>query len=65
MLAHYLGLQEQDIGDFLANQFLSYISKRESSKNLAGEIISFVHRFLEEQEETTIGSLFNIDNEKV
>jgi len=64
MLAQYLGLQEQDIGDFLANQFLSYISKRESSKNLAGEIITFVHRFLEEQEETTIGTLFNIDDEK-
>ena len=64
ILAQYLGLQEQDIGDFLANQFLTFISKRESSKNLAGEIISFVHRFLEEQEETTIGNLFNIDNEK-
>ena len=64
MLAKYLGLQEQDIGDFLANQFLSYISKRESSKNLAGEIISFVHRFLEEQEETTIGKFLNINNEK-
>lgn len=64
MLAQYLGLQEQDIGDFLANQFLTFISKRESSKNLAGEIISFVHRFLEEQETTTIGNLFDINDAK-
>ncbi|MBA7657531.1 hypothetical protein ES703_65470 [subsurface metagenome] len=61
MLARYFGVQEQDVIESASFQLLNYLSKKESSRFIAAEIVAFGMRILEEEQDNTIANLLHIE----
>ncbi len=61
LLARYFGVQDRDIIEFVSFHVLSYLSKRESARAIASEIVSFAMRVLEEEQDNTIADLLHIE----
>ncbi len=61
--ARYLGLGEPEVIDYLSNQVLSYLSRQETSRTIASEVVSFSVRFLEEHGEQSLGEVLHVSAE--
>jgi uncharacterized membrane protein YheB (UPF0754 family) len=60
LLSRTLRLQEQDVVEFSATHVLNYLSRRETTKAIAAEIVAFSRRFVEENQERTLGELLHV-----
>jgi uncharacterized membrane protein YheB (UPF0754 family) len=63
LLSRTLRVQEQEIVDFSTTQVLGYLSRRETSRAIAAEVVAFSKRFVEENQERTLRELFHVGPE--
>lgn len=60
ILSRTLHLQEQDVVEFSATHVLEYLSRRETAKAIAAEVVGFSQRFVEENQDKTLGELLHV-----
>jgi hypothetical protein len=58
-----LGLGEQELGELASMGVLEYLSRPESSRAIAAEVVGFSRRFLSEHERQSLRSLLKVDEE--
>ena len=63
VLGRVLHLQEQEIVEFSATHVLEYLSRKETSRAIAAEVVSFSRRFVEENQERTLQELLHVGPE--
>jgi uncharacterized membrane protein YheB (UPF0754 family) len=60
LLGRWLHVQEEDVVEFAAQRVLGYLARRETSRAIAAEVLSFSRRFVEENQERTLGELLHV-----
>ncbi len=61
LLTRFVRLPEQEVIEFLSNQVLTYLSRRETSQAIAAELVSFSRKFIEEHQQDSIAELLHIE----
>ncbi|MBN1838270.1 MAG: DUF445 family protein, partial [Spirochaetales bacterium] len=59
LLSRTLRLQEHEVVDFSATHVLGYLSRRETANAIAAEIVAFSQRFVEDNQDKTVGELLH------
>ncbi|MBN1835669.1 MAG: DUF445 family protein [Spirochaetales bacterium] len=60
LLSRTLHLQESEIVEFSATHVLGYLSRKETANSIAAEIVGFSRRFVEENQDKTVGELLHV-----
>jgi uncharacterized membrane protein YheB (UPF0754 family) len=63
ILSRTLRLQEQEIVEFSTTQVLGYLSRRETSRAIAAEVVAFSRRFVEENQARSLRELLHVGPE--
>jgi uncharacterized membrane protein YheB (UPF0754 family) len=64
LIGSYLGLQENDIVEYAAAPILTYLSKPETAAGLSKQVVSLLTSFFSNREDSTVGKVLGIDEEK-
>ncbi len=60
ILTRYIRVSERETIEYVSNQVLTYLSKKETSQAIAAEVITFSRRFIEEHQQDSIAELLHI-----
>jgi uncharacterized membrane protein YheB (UPF0754 family) len=60
ILARTFRIPQQDAVDFVSTKVLDYLSRKETSQEIAAEVVSFSRKFMEEHQQDNIAELLHI-----